>query len=44
MPFGVFLAALAGLIGINLGAAKKSGLRPGLPDLNRILTDYIGRA
>lgn len=33
----------AGLIRINLGAEKKYGLRPGLPDLNRILTDYIGR-
>jgi DNA-binding transcriptional ArsR family regulator len=33
----------AGLIRINLGEDKKYGLRPGLPDLNRILTDYIGR-
>ena len=34
----------AGLIRLSLGAEKKYGLRPGLPDLNRILADYIGRA
>jgi len=33
----------AGLIRLSLGADKKYGLRPGLPDLNRILADYIGR-
>jgi DNA-binding transcriptional ArsR family regulator len=34
----------AGLIRLSLGAEKKYGLRPGLPDLNRILAEYIGRA
>jgi DNA-binding transcriptional ArsR family regulator len=34
----------AGLIRISIGAEKKYGLRPGLPDLNRILADYIGRS
>jgi DNA-binding transcriptional ArsR family regulator len=33
----------AGLIRLSLGAEKKYGLRPGLPDLNRILAEYIGR-
>lgn len=31
----------AGLIRISIGAEKKYGLRPGLPDLNRILAEYI---
>jgi DNA-binding transcriptional ArsR family regulator len=34
----------AGLIRLSLGAEKKYGLRPGLPDLNRLLADYIRRA
>ena len=34
----------AGLIRLSLGAEKRYGLRPGLPDLNRILAEYIGRA
>jgi len=34
----------AGLIRLSIGAEKKYGLRPGLPDLNRILTEYIGRS
>src|ERR1700730_1440887 len=34
----------AGLIRLSLGAEKKYGLRPGLPDLNRTLAEYIGRA
>jgi DNA-binding transcriptional ArsR family regulator len=33
----------AGLIRLSLGAEKRYGLRPGLPDLNRLLADYIGR-
>jgi hypothetical protein len=33
----------AGLIRLSLGAEKRYGLRPGLPDLNSLLTDYIGR-
>ena len=33
----------AGLIRLSLGAEKKYGLRPGLPDLNSLLADYIGR-
>ena len=33
----------AGLIRLSLGAEKKYGLRPGLPDLNRLLAEYIGR-
>lgn len=33
----------AGLIRLSLGAEKKYGLRPGLPDLNRLLADYMGR-
>jgi DNA-binding transcriptional ArsR family regulator len=33
----------AGLIRLSLGAEKKYGLRPGLPDLNRILAEYLGR-
>lgn len=33
----------AGLIRLSLGAEKDYGLRPGLPDLNRILADYLGR-
>lgn len=33
----------AGLIRLSLGAEKKYGLRPGLPDLNRLLADYVGR-
>ncbi len=33
----------AGLIRLSLGADKKYGLRPGLPDLNRILGEYLGR-
>jgi len=33
----------AGLIRLSLGAEKKYGLRPGLPDLNRLLGDYMGR-
>ena len=34
----------AGLIRLSLGAEKQYGLRPGLPDLNRVLAEYIGRA
>lgn len=34
----------AGLIRLSLGAEKKYGLRPGLPDLNRILTEYLERS
>jgi hypothetical protein len=34
----------AGLIRLSLGAEKNYGLRPGLPDLNRTLAEYIGRA
>lgn len=33
----------AGLIRLSLGAEKRYGLRPGLPDLNRVLAEYIGR-
>ncbi len=33
----------AGLIRLSLGADKKYGLRPGLPDLNRILGEYLRR-
>src|ERR1700738_217116 len=33
----------AGLIRLSLGAEKRYGLRPGLPDLNRLLAGYIGR-
>ncbi|MDQ6713833.1 MAG: ArsR family transcriptional regulator [Candidatus Dormibacteraeota bacterium] len=33
----------AGLIRLSLGAEKRYGLRPGLPDLNRLLADYMGR-
>lgn len=33
----------AGLIRLSIGAEKRYGLRPGLPDLNRLLGDYIGR-
>ena len=33
----------AGLIRLSLGTDKKYGLRPGLPDLNRILGEYLGR-
>jgi DNA-binding transcriptional ArsR family regulator len=33
----------AGLIRITIGAEKKYGLRPGLPDLNRILAAYLRR-
>jgi DNA-binding transcriptional ArsR family regulator len=33
----------AGLIRLSLGAEKRYGLRPGLPDLNRLLADYLGR-
>ncbi|HEX3630759.1 MAG TPA: metalloregulator ArsR/SmtB family transcription factor [Candidatus Dormibacteraeota bacterium] len=37
------LAALrsAGLIRVNIGADKRYGLRPGLPDLSRLLKDYL---
>jgi DNA-binding transcriptional ArsR family regulator len=31
----------AGLIRLSLGAEKRYGLRPGLPDLNRLLADYM---
>jgi DNA-binding transcriptional ArsR family regulator len=34
----------AGLIRLSLGAEKRYGLRPGLPDLNRLLADYMGGA
>jgi DNA-binding transcriptional ArsR family regulator len=34
----------AGLIRLSLGAEKRYGLRPGLPDLNRLLADYMGEA
>ena len=33
----------AGLIRLSLGAEKKYGLRLALPDLNRLLAEYIGR-
>jgi DNA-binding transcriptional ArsR family regulator len=33
----------AGLIRITIGAEKKYGLRPGLPDLNRTLAAYLRR-
>jgi DNA-binding transcriptional ArsR family regulator len=33
----------AGLIRLSLGAEKRYGLRPGLPDLNRLLADYMRR-
>src|ERR1700694_74119 len=33
----------AGLICFSLGAEKRYGLRPGLPDLNRLLADYMKR-
>lgn len=33
----------AGLIRLSLGAEKRYGLRPGLPDLNRLLADYMKR-
>jgi DNA-binding transcriptional ArsR family regulator len=33
----------AGLIRLSIGADKNYGLRPGLPDLNRLLADYIKR-
>jgi DNA-binding IclR family transcriptional regulator len=32
----------AGMVRVRIGAEKKYGLRPGLPDLNRILAEYIG--
>lgn len=31
----------AGLIRVNLGAEKRYGLRPGLPDLSRLLKEYL---
>lgn len=34
----------AGLIRLSLGAEKRYGLRTGLPDLNRLLADYMGDA
>ena len=33
----------AGLIRLSIGAEKRYGLRPGLPDLNRLLGDYMQR-
>ena len=33
----------AGLIRLSLGAEKRYGLRPGLPDLNRLLAGYMRR-
>ena len=33
----------AGLIRLSLGAEKRYGLRSGLPDLNHLLAEYMGR-